>query len=315
MSHALLLPLALLTAVGRAGPNLPALAIVAGAVLPELGALGVVLLIPAVALLLFSTVALAEAGPLEPGEAAAVLGLAVVNLLLTPVMVHVLATPLGFGAASGWLVLMAGCPAAGGAVLLAAVLGLPVRQVVLSQLLCFALLPLTAPLLAALLLDAELMDPGALLARVALLVGLPALAALAARRVIGRRRHAAACAPLQSCGLVALTVIGLAAGHGLPALLVEPALLAVAVPGVLFVSAAGAALGMLAALGLSARLVAGFALGGGIRNVSTIWGATLGLAPPEGSAILQLASVWVVAAPALIAGVLRMRAGVRRAAV
>jgi len=287
--------------MGRLGAYAPALGILLGAALPPLGAVGSLALLPSVALLLVASVTLAEPGRVEAREWPLVLGLAGANLLVAPSLVHLLAEPLGLGAATPWLVLMAGSPVAGGAVLLAGLLGLPLRPILLAQLLCFFALPVTAPLVASLLLGEALLDPGALLARVAVLVGLPALAGLALRRAMGDRRLAAARPRLKSLGALALTGIGLAAVHGLPALLSAPATLSVALPGVLLVSALGAALGLLVGLGAGARAMTSCALGGGVRNVSMIWGATTGLAAAEGSAILQIATVWVVGLPAVIA--------------
>lgn len=291
--------LPLLDAFGRLGPSAPAAAIVLGALVPPLGALGHAALIPSVALLLFASVAVAEPGRLEWRELPPVLALAAANLLLAPVIVHAIAEPLGLERHGGWLVLMAASPVAGGAVLLAGLLGLPVRALLLAQLLCFFLVPVTAPFVAAVLLGASVVDPSALLVRVALIVGLPALLALAARRGLGERRLVAERGRFRALGLLALAGVGLAAGHRLPGILADGELMSVAVPGVILVVAVGAALGWLA--GAGSGLAPVFALGGGVRNVSMIWGATAGIASAEGSAILQLASVWVVASPAVIA--------------
>jgi hypothetical protein len=73
------------------------------------------------------------------------------------------------------------------------------------------------------------------------------------------------------------------------------------------VSMLGALLGLLAGLACApqaragrSRLAAALALGGGVRNVSLLWGASIGLATPHGALMLQLASAWTLLLPSLI---------------
>jgi hypothetical protein len=288
-----------LARIGDAGLFAPPVMFLLGLLLPPLALLGQAALLPCVTLLLAMSVGLAEPGRIEAREWPPVLLLAVTNLILTPVAVHGLAVTLGLGEGGGWLVLVAACPAAGGAALVASLLRLPVRPLLLTQLLCFFALPLTAPLIAALVLDGTVISAEALFLRVVLMVGLPALLGYALRRRLGEARRTRLVRPMRGLGVLALCGIALSIAAGLPRLDLPPMALAEAMQGLFLASCIGAGLGLLAAVAARGTLP-GFALAGAVRNVSLLWSATLGLAPPEGELVLMLGTLWTLLLPALL---------------
>lgn len=289
-----------LARLGDFGLFAPPVLFLVGLALPALALAGETVLVPSVIILLAMSVGLAEPGRIEAREWPPVLLLGLCNLLLTPVLVHGLAQALGVAEAGGWLVLVAACPAAGGAALVASLLRLPVRPLLLTQLLCFFALPLTAPLIAGLVLDGAVVSAAALFPRVLLMVALPALLGYALRRALGERRRQLFARPMRGLGVLALCGIALSIAAGLPRLALGPALWGEALLGLALASLLGAALGVLAA-GLMARGMApGFALGGAVRNVSLLWSATLGLAPPEGQLVMMLGTLWTLLLPALL---------------
>jgi hypothetical protein len=283
--------------LGGVGAYAPAIAVPLGLALPPLAALAHALLLPAVVLMLAMTLALAEPGRLRGAELRPAALLALGNLAISPAIAAAVLLPLELGAARPWLILLAGCPSAGGAALIAQLLGLPLRPVLLGQLACFFALPVTAPLLAALLGGDVYVDAWALGWRAAALVGGPALLGLALRRLLGPARRAAEAPVLRGFGVLGLSVIGLALGDGLAE---GGALTGAVMLGLLLVSGIGAGVG--AAMGWLAGggLVAAFALAGGVRNVSLLWGTASGLAPPEAEAILRFGLAWTLWLPALI---------------
>ncbi len=288
-----------LARIGDAGLFVPPLAVLLGLALPPLADAAEVLLVPCVALLLAMSIGLAEPGRLSAREIPPVLLIVGANLLVTPLMVLLLGHGLGLPLAGGWLVLVAACPAAGGAALVASLLGLPVRPLLLAQLLCFAAMPITAPLVAALLLEGVTIAPGALFIRVGLMVALPALAGLALRSALGEARRHHWARPMRGLGVLALAGIGLAVAAGLMRLSPTPAQWSQALEGIAVASALGALIAWLAAPRV-AVLAGGFALAGAVRNVSLLWSATLGLAPPEGQMVMMLGTLWTLLLPALL---------------
>jgi hypothetical protein len=96
-----------------------------GLAVTPLALLGQSVLIPCVILLQAMSIGLAEPGRVERREWLPVLLLAACNLIGTPLLVHAVALAFELGDAGGWLVLVAACPAAGGAVLVASLLRLP----------------------------------------------------------------------------------------------------------------------------------------------------------------------------------------------
>ena len=74
--------------------------------------------------------------------------LAACNLVGTPLWMHALVLLFGLSESGDWLVLVAGCPVAGGAALVETLLRLPLRLLLLTQHQGFFALPLTAPLIA-----------------------------------------------------------------------------------------------------------------------------------------------------------------------
>lgn len=290
----------ILARLGDAGLPAPLVALLLGLLLPGLAALGDAVLAPAVVLLLAVSVALAEPGRLELREMGPVVALALANLIITPVMAHALAGLLGLDEIGGWLVLVAACPAAGGAALMAGLLGLPVRPVLLAQLLCFFALPLTAPLIAGLVLQGAVVDPWELLARVAAMVGLPTLLGLGLRRALGEGRRLRLVRPLRGLGTLALCCVGLAVAHGLPAGLAASDRWMDCLVGLALVSALGGVVGLVAGLSGGATIAAAFAMGGAVRNVSLLWSATIGIAPPEAEMMMQMGSLWTLLLPAVL---------------
>jgi hypothetical protein len=289
-----------LARIGDFGLFAPPVLFLAGLLLPPLALMGQAVLVPCVIILLAMSVGLAEPGRIEAREWPPVLLLAATNLVLTPVVIHGLAVTLGMGAAGGWLVLVAACPAAGGAALVASLLRLPVRPLLLTQLVCFFALPLTAPLIAALVLDGTAISAEALFLRVVLMVGLPALLGYTLRRAMGEARRLRLVRPMRGLGVLALCGISLSVAAGLPRLGLPLAALAEAMQGLVLASCIGAGLGLLAAVATARGMLAGFALGGAVRNVSLLWSATLGLAPPEGELVMMLGSLWTLMLPALL---------------
>ncbi|WPB84235.1 hypothetical protein [Sediminicoccus rosea] len=295
-----------LSRLGDVGLFAPPVLFLVGLALPPLALLGQAVLVPCVIVLLAMSVGLAEPGRIAPGEWPPVLLLGLCNLVLAPVLVHGLAFAAGVDEAGGWLVLVAACPAAGGAALVASLLRLPVRPLLLTQLLCFFALPLTAPLIAGLVLEGSVVSAAALFPRVLLMVALPALLGYALRHWLGERRRAVLARPMRGLGVLALSGIALSVAAGLPRLGVSPAFWAEALLGLALASVVGAALGLTAAAMLDRAMAPGFALGGAVRNVSLLWSATLGLAPPEGELVMMLGTLWTLLLPALLgAGALR----------
>lgn len=286
--------------IGDFGLFAPPLIFLLGLALPPLALLGQAVLVPCVILLLAMSVGLAEPGRIAAQEWPPVLLLAGCNLIATPVLVHGFALGFGLDEAGGWLVLVAACPAAGGAALVASLLRLPVRPLLLTQLLCFFALPLTAPLIAELVLEGAVVSAQALFWRVVLMVGLPALLGYALRRALGERRRLVLARPMRGLGVLALGGIALSIAAGLPRLELPAPVWGEALLGLLLASLMGAALGLLAAGVIARDWLAGFALGGAVRNVSLLWSATLGLAPPEGELIMMLGTLWTLLLPALL---------------
>jgi hypothetical protein len=292
---------AALARFGGHGAGAPALALIFGILVPPLAAGAHAVLAPAVVVMLAMTVALAEPGRLRLGEAGPAVVLAAATLVASPVAALGVSGLIGLGTTGPWLVVLAACPTAGGAALIAGLLGLPMRPVLLGQLLSFLLLPLSAPAIALLLPGGLELPPGALFQRIGAMVAGPALLGLALRRALGPARRAAAAPAMRGIGVGGLVVIGLAVGHGLAGVAAQveaPVRLALQLALVSGLGAlAGAAGGLLAGPGLAA----GFALGGAVRNVSLLWSVLTGAVPAEGEAVLRLGLAWTLLLPALIA--------------
>ena len=289
-----------LSRIGDWGLFAPVLVFLLGIAVPPLALLGQLMLIPCVIVLLTMSVGIAEPGRIERCEWPPVILLAACNLVGTPLLIHALMLFFGRSESGGWLVLVAACPAAGGAALVATLLRLPVRPLLLAQLLGFFALPLTAPLIAWLVLEGAVVSPTALLLRVVLMVGAPVLLGYALRRYLGERRRLILARPLRGMGVVALCGIALAIADGLQRVDVTPPIWGDALLGLMVASLLGATLGLLAAASSAGGLLRGFALGGAVRNVSLLWSATLGLAPPEGELVMMLGTLWTLLLPALL---------------
>jgi hypothetical protein len=286
--------------IGDVGLFAPAFMFLVGMAVTPLALLGQAVLIPSVILLQAMSVGLAEPGRIERREWLPVLLLAACNLIGTPIVVHAVALASGLGEAGGWLVLVAACPAAGGAALVASLLRLPVRPLLVTQLLCFFALPLTAPLVAGLVLQGTVVDPVALLWRVLLMVAVPALLGYLLCRSLGERRRVVLARPMRGLGVLALCGIALSIAAGVQRLDLDQQVWGHALLGLMLASLLGALLGLLAAAAAARGLLAAFALGGAVRNISLLWSATLGLAPPEGELVMILGALWTLLLPALL---------------
>lgn len=290
--------------LGDAGLFAPLLAVAIGFLLPPLASVGHALLVPAVILMFTMSVAMVEPGRLHWPEAWPVIALAMCNLLLSPLVAHGIAGAVGLDAVGGWLVLVAACPAAGAASMVARLLGLAMRPMLLAQLVCFFALPVTAPLVAGFLLDGVVVDPWVLLWRMAVIVALPSLLGVALRIALRDERRRMAFRPMRGLGILGLCGVGLAIAHGLSAKLSADIPWAACGLGVVMASLVGAGLG--AATGLLSGRLGGaplgktFALGGAVRNVSLLWSATIGISSPEGEAVMMLGTLWTFIVPALL---------------
>jgi hypothetical protein len=290
---------ALLARLGMAALCAPVGATILGLAVPGLAELGRSLLPLCIVLLLGTSVVLVEPGPLRGHELLPPLALVACNLLFAAVLACTPAPLPGLEASWPWFVLVAAAPPAGSAALIAATLGLTVRPLLFAQMVGFLALPLTAPVLAALLLPGLTIDTGILVLRVALLVGLPCLCGIALRRWLGPGRRRSLAPQVRGIGTVALIGIGLgtAAGLGAPASLTR-------VPDVLFglgvVLLLGAGIGAAVGLGTPDG-AAGLALAGGIRNMTLLWGACIEAMPPEGALVLQLGTLATLTLPILLA--------------
>ena len=291
-----------LARLGDLGLVAPLMAVALGWFCPPLASLGHALLVPSVILMFAMSVSIVEPGQLCWREAWPVLGLAFCNLVLSPLLAHVLVQWVGFGHLGAWVVLVASCPAAGAATLVAGLLGLAMRPMLLAQLICFFALPVTAPLVTALLFDAVVIDPWILFGRITAMVTLPCLLALALRRAFRRDMPTR---PLRGLDTIGLCGIALALAHGLSAKLDADIAWAACIKILAMASLVGGLLGyatgvISGCLG-GARLGATFALCGAVRNVSLLWSATAGLSTPEAEAIMILGTLWTFLLPALLA--------------
>lgn len=289
-----------LARLGDAGLPAPLVAVLVGLLAPPLAALGHLLLVPCVVVLLAMSVLLAEPGRLQWREMGPVGLLVLANLVITPLVAHALALALGFDEIGGWLVLVAACPAAGSAAMMAGLLGLPVRPMLLAQLLCFFALPVSAPLVAGLVLDGAVIDPWDLLLRVLAMVGLPTLLGLGLRWGLGESRRREFLRPARGLGTAALCGIGLAIAAGLPAGIAGFGPWRECLVGLAMVSLLGAGMGAVAGMVGGATIAAAFALGGAVRNVSLLWSATHGLATPAAEMLMQMGTLWTLLLPALL---------------
>ena len=304
--------------LGDFGLFAPLLAVAVGLLLPSLAGIGYALLIPSVILMFAISVAIVEQGRLQWLEVWPAFGLAVCNLLLAPLLVHALALGMGLNEVGGWIVLVAACPVAGAATLVSGLLGLAMRPMLQAQLLCFFALPVTAPLVAAVMLDDLVVDPVILFWRVVLMVALPSLVGLGLRQFLRGERRGFALRPIRGVGTLGLCGIGLALAHGLSSKLGADIPWASSILGLGIASLVGGMLG--GAIGAlsgrlgGAQLGASFMLGGALRNASLLWSATMGLTSPGGEAVMMLGTLWAYLLPALL-GLYQWRPALFRRAV
>lgn len=262
-----------LQSISRHGLLLPVLALPLGALLPD-PAVAMAVLPFAVVAVVMANVLMAEPGRASGRETAAVALLIGLNLLVTPILLHLAVGLLGLPPLLGWVVVVAAGPVAASTVAAAAALEQPVRPMILASVGTVLLLPVTLPLIVPLALPDAGLDETALLVRAGALVLLPAVLAMVLRRLPGVR-SARARPSLRGVAVLALSLIALAQGGAMPAALAatraEDAWLlaggttaALALSG-LFAAAAGRLLGR--------GPVLAFGLGGACRNMSLVWAA------------------------------------------
>ncbi|MGQ0663334.1 MAG: hypothetical protein ACT4P2_07040 [Pseudomonadota bacterium] len=275
----------------RAGPLLAA-ALFVGLVVPRLAALCRPLLAPAIFVLLTSTLLridwrqVAAHARRPAGALVVVLWLLLGAPLVMWALLGLIEAPPGLEAA---LVLNASSPVLIAVPAFALMIGLDASLALLVMVATSLLQPLVQPPLALLLLGIELeIGVGALMGRLALLIGGSAVVALAIRGWVGPQRIERAGPAIGGVSVLALIVFGIGLMDGLLATLIDR-------PGHLLAFLAGAVLGnyalqVLGALifwGLGRRqgLTAGLASGN--RNLATLV-AVLGTAA-EGDLTLYLA--------------------------
>jgi hypothetical protein len=290
----------MLSALGRVGLSAPLVALAVGIAVPPLAALGHLLLVPSIVLLLCTSVVLAEPGPLRGTELLRPAVLVCANLLLAAGIAAMPAPLQELSASWPWFALVAAAPPAGSAALIASMLGLPVRPLLFAQMAGFLVLPLTAPIVAALLFTDLSIDSSALAGRVALLLCLPCLAGPVIRRWLGPERRRQLTPQIKGLGTLSLVGIGLGTATGLVAPHAVASLPHI-VAGLGFVLALGTVVGALSALGAKWGVAAGMMIAGGVRNLTVLWGACVGLAPPDAALVLQLGTVITLVVPVLLA--------------
>jgi hypothetical protein len=270
-----------------------------GIAVPPLAQLGQCMLLPSIVLLLVTSVVLAEPGPLRGTELLRPLAMVAANLLLAVALAAMPAPLPGLVGSWPWFVLVAAAPPAGSAALIAAMLGLPVRPLLFAQIAGFLVLPLTAPLVMGLLFSDLSVDAGALAVRVALLLCLPCFAGPAIRRWLGPSRRHDLAPQIRGVGALSLIGIGLGTAAGLTAPHPTANMAEIAF-GLGIVLILGIGVGALVGRGAAPGAGAGLMIAGGVRNLTVLWGACIGLAPPEAALVLQLGTVVTLVAPALL---------------
>jgi BASS family bile acid:Na+ symporter len=288
------------------GPLLPLAAMAAGLLLPGVAALA----FEALPVILLATLTCGLLGMPTLRLDAAVLGLAlritVCLACVAPVIGWGLAAALGADAEICALVALASAaPVGTGALGAALASGLPGGAIAGAVLVSLLAAPVLLPLVAGLVGSETGIEPWPLAISLAVLVGLPALLALALRRVplLGTHRSRRASADI---AVAALALLALARMHGVrEAVTADPA-------------------GSLALLGLALLpTVAGLLavwlvlrdgadpevlLAGSFRNVALVWAATAHVLPPEGTLLMALTALPIFAIPALARAALVWRA-------
>jgi BASS family bile acid:Na+ symporter len=279
------------------GPLLPLAAMAFGLLLPGLAALA----FEALPVILLATLTYGLLGMPTLRLDGAVLGLALrITLclgLVAPVIGWGLAAALGADAETAALVALASAAPVGtgalGAALASGLAGGAIAGTVLVSLLAA---PVLLPVVAGVVGSETGIELWPLAISLAVLVGLPALLALALRRVplLATHRSRRACADI---AIAALALLALARMHGVrETVTADPAgtltLLGLAV----LPTVAG-----LLAVWLVLRDAADpeVLLAGSFRNVALVWAATAHVLPPEGNLLMALTALPVFAIPAL----------------
>lgn len=243
----------LLERAARHGSALLALSVAVGFAVPPLAAAARTLVTPVVAALLTLVLLRLDFTRLSAllRRPALIAALLAWMMLAAPVLAHALARLAGLDGplGAGVVVVAAGC-AITAAPAFARLVGLDAEVALVLVVLSTLLVPFTAPPLALGLLGLDLAIPmGALMLRLALVVGLPLLASLAIRRLAGPARLARWGAAVDGAAVLTVCVFGVAVMDGIQArLLAEP----------LWV-AGGLALGFLTNFGLNLATALAFA--------------------------------------------------------
>jgi hypothetical protein len=287
----------------RPSPLWPLLAMAAGLAWPPLAALAASALAPILIVVVMGAV-LSLPALRGPGFALGALGVPAALGFAAPMIGGTAALLLGASATeTGWVMLAATAPVGAGAIAAVRMLGRPGLATAYAVAASFLFTPLLVPAVARLAGDAAL-DPWVIGERLWLFAALPAIAALALRRLpVFQGEAVRADAALGSS--LALTLLALARVDGVtPAIAADPAgalrLLALAT----LPSLAGiAAVLMLLRRGIVAELM----IAGGFRNVALVWAAALPLLPPQGQLFMALTSLPIFVIPAVVSAVLAAR--------
>lgn len=262
-----------LAACGRRGARLLAFAIFAGLLLPPLAhalrwfitpnVVGLMTLV-----LLRIDLAAAFAHLRRPWP---LLGLAAFVMLACPLIVWAAVRPLGLdaGIAAGMVIYATGCSVTSGAAF-ARMIGLDAELTLLGTLLTTLLVPLTAPPVAVALLGINLsLGIGALMARLALVVGLPLALSVLLRRALGPAALAARGPAIDGLVVVVLVLFGIGVMDGLTArALADPAWVAQAIGAAFAVDFGLNLLSTLAFAWMGWRAAASVGLVSGNRNMA-----------------------------------------------
>lgn len=279
----------MLAALGHHATTASLVALAAGMALPDLAAHARDALGPAVMVVVAASILARRVAPRQRGDRWLIAAFVLSATLLGPLAGAMLARAMRLPEEEiAWFVLATAAPIAIASGAVGRSMGLPDRASTLAALGSMLASPLTVPLAIALTVGEEApgLDASVLVRNLALFVLLPALAAMALRRLHPgvAARHAAACAGLAVLGLA---VQAFARGEALgPALLHDTASLLRAIGLAAMAGLLSGSLVALAALGFGRREAAEGGVAGTMRNVPLVWGALSERLPPAGELFL-----------------------------